>query len=59
VAILVARGLTNHQVSSELSISERTVHGHVRNILKKLKLRSRAQLAAWVTERGLHQAGLG
>jgi predicted ATPase/DNA-binding SARP family transcriptional activator/DNA-binding CsgD family transcriptional regulator len=59
VAILVARGLTNHQVSSELSISERTVHGHVRNILKKLKLRSRAQLAAWVTERGLHQGGRG
>jgi DNA-binding NarL/FixJ family response regulator len=57
VAILVARGLTNRQVSSELSISERTIHGHVRNILKKLKLRSRVQLAAWVTERGLHQSG--
>ena len=56
VAILVARGLTNRQVSSELSVSERTVHGHVRNILKKLELRSRAQLAVWVTERGLHDA---
>jgi predicted ATPase/DNA-binding SARP family transcriptional activator/DNA-binding CsgD family transcriptional regulator len=51
VAILVARGLTNRQVSSELSISERTVHGHIRNILKKLELRSRVQLAAWVAER--------
>jgi DNA-binding CsgD family transcriptional regulator len=57
VALLVARGLTNRQVSSELSISERTVHNHVRNILKKLGLRSRAQLAAWVTERRLHVAG--
>ena len=56
VAILVARVLTNRQVSSELSVSERTVHGHVRNILKKLELRSRAQLAVWVTERGLHDA---
>ena len=56
MAILVARGLTNRQVSSELSVSERTVHGHVRNILKKLELRSRAQLAVWVTERGLHDA---
>ncbi len=57
MATLVARGLTNRQVSSELSISERTVHSHVRNILKKLKLRSRAQLAAWVAERRLHDMG--
>ncbi len=57
VAILVARGLTNRRIARELSISERTVHGHVRNILKKLKLRSRAQIAAWVTEQRLHTAG--
>ncbi len=57
VAVLISRGLTNRQVSSELSISERTVHTHVRKILKKLKLRSRAQVAAWATERGLHRAG--
>jgi predicted ATPase/DNA-binding SARP family transcriptional activator/DNA-binding CsgD family transcriptional regulator len=56
VVMLVARGLTNRQVSSELSISERTVHGHVRKILKKLELRSRAQLAAWVAERRPYDA---
>ncbi len=47
VALLVARGLTNRQIASELSISKRTVDNHVANILKKLGLRSRAQVAAW------------
>jgi DNA-binding NarL/FixJ family response regulator len=50
VAVLVARGLTDRQISSELAISERTVSTHVGRILKKLKLNSRTQLAAWITE---------
>ena len=45
VAALVARGLTNRQIASELSISEHTVATHVRKILRKLGLRSRAQLS--------------
>jgi non-specific serine/threonine protein kinase len=36
VAALVARGLTNRQVSTKLSISERTAGNHVAKILKKL-----------------------
>jgi DNA-binding CsgD family transcriptional regulator len=46
VALLVARGLTNRQIARELSISEHTVANHVRKILKKLGLRSRAQIAS-------------
>jgi non-specific serine/threonine protein kinase len=53
VAILVAQGLTNRQISSELSISERTAGNHVGSILGKLGLRSRAQIASWSTEHGL------
>ena len=53
VAVLVGRGLTNRQISSELTVSERTIHSHVRNILRKLGLRSRAQIAVWATRRGL------
>ncbi len=53
VALLVARGLTNRQISTELSISERTAANHVGRILGKLGLRSRAQIATWATERGL------
>jgi DNA-binding NarL/FixJ family response regulator len=29
-------------------LSERTVESHVRNILKKLKVSSRSEVAAWV-----------
>jgi DNA-binding NarL/FixJ family response regulator len=50
VAALVVRGLTNRQVSTKLSISERTAGNHVAKILKKLGLRSRAQIASWVSE---------
>jgi DNA-binding NarL/FixJ family response regulator len=48
VAKLVARGLTNRQIAEELVLSERTVENHVSNILKKLKLSSRSEVAAWV-----------
>ncbi len=50
VALLVARGLTNRQIASELSISERTVENHVRRILKKLGFSSRSRIAAWVAQ---------
>jgi non-specific serine/threonine protein kinase len=50
VALLVARGLTNRQIASELSVSRSTANNHVARILRKLGLRSRAQIAAWVTE---------
>jgi DNA-binding NarL/FixJ family response regulator len=46
VALLVARGLTNRRIAQELSISEHTVANHVRKILKKLGLRSRAQISS-------------
>ncbi|HEX2742445.1 MAG TPA: BTAD domain-containing putative transcriptional regulator [Rubrobacter sp.] len=50
IAILVARGLTNRQVSTRLGISERTAGNHVARILRKLGLSSRAQIATWATE---------
>jgi DNA-binding CsgD family transcriptional regulator len=53
VAVLVGRGLTDRQISSELSVSERTVHNHVSNILSKLGLRSRAQIAVLAARCGL------
>jgi DNA-binding CsgD family transcriptional regulator/tetratricopeptide (TPR) repeat protein len=58
VAEEVAKGLTNRQVATELGISERTVHAHVRRILRKLSLGSRAQIAAWVIEQRPYQEGL-
>ena len=53
VAHLVAQGFTNRQISSKLGISERTAGNHVARVLRKLGLRSRAQIATWATERQL------
>jgi non-specific serine/threonine protein kinase len=51
VAVLVGRGLTNHQIAQELVLSEHTVHHHVTNILKKLNLSSRQQVASSLSDR--------
>jgi non-specific serine/threonine protein kinase len=53
VSALVARGLTNRRIGTELSISEKTVASHVAHIMTKLDMRSRAQIAVWAVERGL------
>jgi pimeloyl-ACP methyl ester carboxylesterase/DNA-binding CsgD family transcriptional regulator len=53
VAGLVCEGLTNHAIASRLSIAPRTAEAHVENIRRKLGVRSRAQIAAWVTEHRL------
>jgi DNA-binding NarL/FixJ family response regulator len=51
VALLVGRGLTNHQIAQELVISVHTVHHHITNILKKLNLTSRQQVAPRLPDR--------
>jgi len=53
VAGLIAQGLTNHSIAVRLSVAPRTAEAHVENIRRKLEVRSRAQIAAWVTERRL------
>ena len=47
VASLVSQGLRNREIAQELFISQRTAEGHVENILSKLGITCRAQLAAW------------
>jgi DNA-binding NarL/FixJ family response regulator len=49
----VTTGATNREIAGALHISENTVQFHMKNILSKLHLRNRAQVAAWVAERGL------
>jgi pimeloyl-ACP methyl ester carboxylesterase len=56
VAALVAEGLTNQAIARRLSVAPRTAEAHVENIRRKLQVRSRAQIAAWVTE---HRLGRG
>ena len=50
IAALVAQGFSSRQIASKLVISERTVDNHVANILKKLSLHSREQIAARLAE---------
>jgi DNA-binding CsgD family transcriptional regulator len=53
VAVLIAQHLSNREIAGLLVISERTVESHVSNILFKLGLTSRKQIAAWAVENGL------
>jgi DNA-binding NarL/FixJ family response regulator len=50
VALLI-RDSTNKEIADRLVLSERTIDNHVANIMNKLNLHHRAQIAAWVTER--------
>jgi DNA-binding CsgD family transcriptional regulator len=53
VAALLAEGLTNSAVAERLFISPRTAAVHVSNILAKLGMSSRAEVAAWAASGGL------
>ncbi|WP_273887929.1 ATP-binding protein [Rubrobacter naiadicus] len=48
VALLVAQGLANRQIASELGISENTVANHVAAIIRRLDVPARSGIAAWV-----------
>ncbi len=47
----VAKGFTNKMVARELKISDGTVKGHVKHLLKKLGLKSRVEAAVWAANR--------
>jgi two-component system nitrate/nitrite response regulator NarL len=51
--VCVARGESNKEIARNLNVAESTVKIHVQNILKKLNLSSRVQIAVYAVERGL------
>lgn len=50
---LVAKGMSNREIASELYISENTVKNHVRNILEKLHLHSRMEAVVYAVREKL------
>jgi NarL family two-component system response regulator LiaR len=56
VARLVADGRSNQEIAAALVISEKTVKTHVSNILSKLHLQDRTQLAIHALRSGLGEA---
>ena len=53
VVALLAEGLTNAQLADRLYISPRTAAVHVSNVLSKLGMGSRTEVAAWAIRTGL------
>ena len=53
VTALIARGLSNREISAALVITEKTVGSHVEHIMTKLGLRSRTRVAVWAIEHGV------
>jgi two-component system nitrate/nitrite response regulator NarL len=49
---LIAEGMSNKEIALRLNIATYTVKSHVHNILEKLALHSRLQIAAYT-----HKAG--
>ena len=50
---LIANGLSNSEIAAKLVISENTVKGHVSNILSKLHLADRTQVAVFAWQKGI------
>jgi len=49
----VARGLSNREIAEQLTINAATVRSHVSNLLEKLRLSNRTQLALYAIDSGL------
>jgi DNA-binding NarL/FixJ family response regulator len=54
---LIAGGMTNAEISAELSVSESTVKSHVQHMFNKLELRNRVHAVIFAYEIGIVRAG--
>ncbi|MFC0351465.1 response regulator [Undibacterium danionis] len=54
--VCLARGESNKEIARNLDVAESTVKIHVQNILKKLNLTSRVQIAVYAVEHGMDKS---
>jgi predicted ATPase/DNA-binding CsgD family transcriptional regulator len=59
VVVLIAAGYSNRAIARKLFISPATAARHVANIMAKLGVSSRSQVAAWAVSAGADQPGGG
>ena len=59
VVCLVAQGLSNDEIAENLGVGERTVRTHISNILGKLHLANRTQVALYALRAGLVRPAAG
>ncbi len=52
ILLLVARGMSNHDISVQIKISERTVENHLGRVFRRLKVNSRTELVSCALREG-------
>ncbi len=57
VTNLIARGMSNKEIAQELHIAVHTVKSHVHNVLDKLALHTRLELASFALNEGMVRKG--
>lgn len=50
IIVLIADGLSNKEIAQQLNIATHTVKSHLHNIMEKLALHSRLQIAKYTRE---------
>ena len=53
IIILLSRGMTNNDMAEKLNLSKYTIETHRKNVMKKLQLKTSAQLIYFATQQGL------
>ncbi|TME33452.1 MAG: response regulator transcription factor, partial [Chloroflexi bacterium] len=54
IAQLIARGQSNNDIAEQLVVSVKTVETHIQHIFRKLDVKRRAEIAAWVVRQSIH-----
>ena len=53
IALLIARGASNNEISESLVVSVKTVETHIQHIFRKLNVKRRAEIATWAAREQL------